>query len=151
MNDKYHKILVPYDGSKYSKRALLMATQLAKTNQAQMYVVNVVDISQVKPPGRLFSRSEQKSLEQIKRSAKESVKSTMLKIQQSCKDAGASTKSFVLEGAVSEKLLQFINQYGIDLVVIGSRGLSGISKIITLGSVSRNISELADCPVIIVH
>ncbi len=151
MNDKYRNILVPYDGSKYSKSALLMATQLAKTNQAQMYIVNVVDISQVKSPGKLFSRSEQKSLEQIKKSAKESAKSTLLKMQQSCEDSGVSTKSFVLEGIISEKLLQFINKYDIDLVVIGSRGLSGISKIMTLGSVSRNISELADCPVIIVH
>ena len=151
MNDTYSKILVPYDGSKYSKRALFMAIQLAKTNQAQMYIVNVVDISQVKPPGRLFSRSEQKSLEQIKKSVKESVKDAMLKIQQSCENSGVSTKSFVLEGLTSDKLLQFIHQYDIDLVAIGSRGLSGISKIMTLGSVSRKISELADCPVMIVH
>jgi nucleotide-binding universal stress UspA family protein len=151
MNGTYRNILAPYDGSEYSKKALHIDTQLAKINQAQVYVVNVVDISQVKPPGKFFSRSEQKSLEQIKRAVKESAKSSMYEIQQSGENFGISIKSFVLEGPVSKKLLQFIKQHNINLVVVGSRGLSGISRIMTLGSVSRNISEETDCPVIIVH
>lgn len=151
MNNTYHNILVPYDGSAYSKRALLLAKQLAKAHQAKLHIINVVNISQVNPPGRLFSSSEQKSLAQIKKTVMDSSKSMILEIQKNCESEGITTKSVVLEGQTSEKILRFIKENNVDLVVIGSRGLSGISKIMMLGSVSRAISELADCPVTIVH
>ncbi len=38
------------------------------------------------------------------------------------------------------------------MIVMGSSNrLSGISKIKALGSVTRKVSELANCPVLIVH
>lgn len=151
MNNAYRNILVPYDGSSYSKRALQLAKLLAKAHQAKLHIVNVVSISQVTTPGRFFSSSEQKSLDQIKKTIKESSKSMIDEIQKNCESEGITTKSVVLDGQISEKILRFIKENNIDLVVIGSRGLSGISKIMTLGSVSRTISELADCPVTIVH
>ena len=39
----------------------------------------------------------------------------------------------------------------IDLIIIGSQRLNKFSKIKALGSVSRKISENADCPVMIIH
>ena len=38
-----------------------------------------------------------------------------------------------------------------DMIVMGSHRLKGISKIKALGSVTRKVSEIADCPVLIVH
>ncbi len=151
MNSAYHNILVPYDGSTYSKRALQLAKELAKAHQAKLLIVNVVNVSQVNPPGRLFSSSQRKSLDQIKKSIIESSKSMITEVQKNCESTGITSKSVVLEGQPSEKILRFIKENDIDLVVIGSRGLTGISKIMTLGSVSRTISELADCPVTIVR
>ncbi len=62
-----------------------------------------------------------------------------------------TTKGSVLEGSTANELLKSIKENRIDLVVIGSQGLSGLSRIKALGSVSRKISELADCPVMIVR
>lgn len=151
MNNSYSKILVPYDGSKYSKKALHVAVQFAKNHQSRLYIINVVNISQVSPPGRIFSRSEQKSLNQIKNSIKEATKVMLYEIQMYCESSGIQTSDFILEGSTSEEILQFAKKNHIDLIIIGSRGLSGISKIMTLGSVSRAISEYADCPVMIIH
>lgn len=40
----------------------------------------------------------------------------------------------------------------VDMIVMGSSNrVQGLSKIKALGSVTRRVSELADCPVIIVH
>jgi nucleotide-binding universal stress UspA family protein len=39
----------------------------------------------------------------------------------------------------------------VDLVVMGSRRLKGASRIKALGSVARKVSEIAECPVLIVH
>jgi nucleotide-binding universal stress UspA family protein len=43
------------------------------------------------------------------------------------------------------------NKEKIDLVVMGSTGLKGIYKIRVLGSVSRQVCENANCPVMLVH
>ena len=57
-----------------------------------------------------------------------------------------------LNGYPSEKIIEFANNEKVDLIVIGNVGLSGLfSKVKALGSVSRNVSERASCPVLIVH
>lgn len=50
-----------------------------------------------------------------------------------------------------DAILKFVRGRKVDLIVIGSQGLHGIGKIRALGSVSRKVSELATCPVLIVH
>jgi nucleotide-binding universal stress UspA family protein len=53
---------------------------------------------------------------------------------------------------IAEKILEYAHSKKVDMIVIGSSNrLKGISKIKALGSVSRRVSELADCPVIIIH
>ena len=39
----------------------------------------------------------------------------------------------------------------VDLIIMGSTGLKGISKVRALGSVSRHVCENANCPVMLVH
>ncbi len=53
--------------------------------------------------------------------------------------------------SISDTILEFANKEKADLIVIGNIGLSGISKLKTLGSVSRSIAEKSSCPVLIVH
>jgi nucleotide-binding universal stress UspA family protein len=43
------------------------------------------------------------------------------------------------------------NKQKVDLIVMGSTGLKGISKVRVLGSVSRLVCENANCPVMLVH
>ena len=53
--------------------------------------------------------------------------------------------------SVSEQILRFASDNKINLIIVGSQRLNKISKIKALGSVSRKISENADCPVMIIH
>jgi nucleotide-binding universal stress UspA family protein len=52
-----------------------------------------------------------------------------------------------------DKIIEFADNEKADLIIIGSTGLRGISKIKVLGSVSRGVSERAtiSCPVMLVH
>jgi nucleotide-binding universal stress UspA family protein len=151
MGKSYSNILVPYDGSTYSQKALKMAFNMARAFDSAVHLVNVIDVSTVSPPGQIRSKDTRKTLDQIKSTVKTSVESYLQKIQKDYVDSGVIVKGFVLEGDITGKLLRFIEDYNIDLVIIGSRGLSGVSKIMTLGSVSRKVSELAKCPVVIVR
>lgn len=151
MSKQFSRILVPHDGSKYSQKALDMAIDIASAFDSSIYLVNVIEVSTVSPPGWSLSQDTRKTIEQIRNSVKSSAESQLQKIRKRYKDSGIIIKEFVLEGSVADKLLKFSYDKGIDLIGIGSRGLSGISKIMTLGSTSRKISELAKCPVIIVR
>jgi len=54
-------------------------------------------------------------------------------------------------GSAAEQILRFAKTNKIDMIIMGSRRLKGLSKINALGSVTRKVSEIADCPVLIVH
>ena len=54
-------------------------------------------------------------------------------------------------GNPAEQILETASTEKIDLVVLGSIGLTGLAKLKILGSVSRSVSERARCPVLIVH
>lgn len=54
-------------------------------------------------------------------------------------------------GSAADEILRFAQDNKIDTIVMGSRRLKGVSKLRALGSVTRKVSELADCPVLIIH
>ena len=147
----YDKILIPYDGSKFSEKALETAKTLAKTSDAALYIVSILDVSYVSPPGLIRSKETRKTIDQVRNSIRRSVETALEQRERECKYVGIKASTQISEGSVSDELLKFITKNKIDLVVIGSQGLSGFSKLKALGSVSRKISELADCPVMIVR
>jgi nucleotide-binding universal stress UspA family protein len=64
---------------------------------------------------------------------------------------GVDVSHIVTMGNASETIIDTAKKENIDLIVMGSRGLTGMKKIVALGSVTRNVSEHVRCPVLIVH
>jgi nucleotide-binding universal stress UspA family protein len=54
-------------------------------------------------------------------------------------------------GCPTEKIIEFAYKEGVDLIIMGRTGLAGFAKIKALGSVARNVSEKAKCPVLLVR
>jgi nucleotide-binding universal stress UspA family protein len=154
IKNDYKKIMVPYDGSKFSQKALEIAIEISKKFTASLYLVTIIDVSSVSPPGALLGSQKKvmkKSIDVIKSATTHKVEKMLLEKVSICKKNGIDTHYEVLDGAPSDAILKLIKKLRIDLVVIGSHGLSGFSKIKALGSVSRRVSELASCPVLISH
>ncbi len=149
-NKTYKNILVPFDNSKISHKALKVAKILSKSFDSTLHIVMVVDISNVASPGMIRSK-DTKSLEQIRASVKQSVRAIIKQKEEECSAEKIKVKVLVVEGTIVNEILKSIKENNIDLVVIGSRGLSGLSKMMALGSVSRKISEIADCPVMVIR
>lgn len=72
------------------------------------------------------------------------------KMEYSNSDISISTNVFIGKRPV-DKIIEFASNNKVDLIVMGTRGMSGISRIRALGSVSRGVAERADCPVLLVH
>ena len=74
-------------------------------------------------------------------------------VQRAAHDAlskGVEVETHVREGQPAEVIIHVANQEQADLIVVGSRGLTGIKRYL-LGSVSSKVSEHAPCSVMIVR
>ena len=56
----------------------------------------------------------------------------------------------MLEGHPPEQILKYAEEAGVDLIAMGSHGLSGVLSAL-MGSVSRKVLDHAKCPVLIVR
>ena len=64
--------------------------------------------------------------------------------------ANTSLKSQLPIGNPSDQIIQFANGERMELIIMGNTGLGGFSKIVS-GSVAKNVSEKAKCPVMLVR
>jgi len=151
---KYKKILVPYDGSKYSKKALLEAIDVAKEFGAELHIINVIDIS-TDVPSTVLQSTVNKKLRKLHREISEPHKAKVNTLLQEkvkmCKREGVDVFCDVMIGRPSESILKFAKDHRIELIMIGSRGLTKLKKLMALGSVSRKVAEEAKCPVMIMR
>lgn len=160
------KILVPYDGSNPSENAVKQAVKLANnfSDRSEIILLNVVQ--EVVLPPVMFETPRFRS----KITGDEITTAGLAKeLCQQMKEAGIKmlnekrqqimektsnrieVRTKVLIGYPSDKIIEYAKEENVDLIIIGNVGLSGMSKFRALGSVSRNVSERASCPVIIVH
>jgi nucleotide-binding universal stress UspA family protein len=153
----YERILVPFDGSEFAKKALDEAIKIAQNTNSVLYLCTVLTVSNIIPPGSLLglvqNTSAKKLHAKLVKSAKTEAERT-LNYQASvyCKSKGVKAYyKIIIDGNIAEEILKTAKQKLADLIVIGSQGLHGISRLKTLGSVSRKVSELADCAVLIVR
>ena len=149
------KILVPYDGSKFSVKALTRASELAHNLDSEIFLISVVNVGYISPPGLLHglikSKKEKIIIKNWSKSIKVNTEKMLTNAVKKCKSKGITASFSIEQGDVAVKILDFARDKKISLIIIGSHGLHGIGKLKTLGSVSRRISENAKCPVLIIR
>jgi nucleotide-binding universal stress UspA family protein len=157
---EFRKILVPHDGSKTSDKAVDAAIEFAKMSKdSHIILLHVIPEMQIQLvfewPIRSRKTGEtttttgyfQELYEEIKSSALKMLESRKLK----CQTAGISAETRSIVGYPSDVIIKHAEKDNVDLIVMGTTGLRGISKIKALGSVARHVSEEARCPVLLVH
>lgn len=156
----YRRILVPYDDSEYSKRALDFALAIARAFNSQLHLLNVVEELYVTPlmegqdiisPKTGERESFQYYLKELYQNMKNNAMEMLETQSRRIGMEGVETKTKVVLGHTPSKIVEYIREEKIDLVVMGTLGHKGISKIVGLGSVARKVSEDAPCPVILLH
>ena len=161
-SDVYGKILVPYDGSKHSCKALDHAIAIAKAGKSRSEVVllHVVsaypDYHFVERPARSIRTGEKTTLSrylvEVNEFMKQNAEDALAKEKEETRlSSNFEIKTAALSGPIAQTIFEYATRHKVDLIVIGSIGRSGLSKLRTLGSVSRSVSERAPCPVMIVH
>jgi universal stress protein A len=144
---KWAKILVPTDFSDHSDKALGQALEIAKYAKAKIYLLHVVH-EEVRRCASDYCLPED-MLQQMETgmvsAAKENLEKQLAKFPQA-KDVEIVTN--VRKGFPSEEILKEQQEKGIDLIVIGPLGRTGIARYL-VGSVTKNIVKEAKCPVLV--
>ena len=136
------KILVAVDGSKASLSAGNQAIDLAKKHQAELTALYVVpsDIryGQGNLKGVVMTAMErgQKYVDELKQNASET-------------KIGVRTDVVMSTNSVVKAIVEYAEEKKMDLIVIGSRGISGLKRML-LGSTASGVVTYADCPVLVV-
>ena len=134
------KILVPINGSKNSMRGLDEAIYLARQCHATITGLYVIPIYP-----RNFSDAIMPYQIHLTKSAKKFMESAKIK----CAEKGIIFKSKILFGSPSFEIDELVKRKGFDIIVIGSRGKSGLKEIF-LGSVANAVVHKSKVPVLVI-
>jgi nucleotide-binding universal stress UspA family protein len=151
----YKKILIAFDGSEPSKHALDQGISIANLTGAEVFIVSVVPrVMMPVFPDEGFGAApvtaaqdmteyQQKMRDIYAKSLKEAEDD----IAENYPDLKVSTE--LMEGRPSSTVVEEAEKKDAELIVIGSRGLGGITGWI-LGSTSRRVVESCKVPILVV-
>ena len=140
----FQKILVPTDFSEHADAALDTAIEVARSFGAKIWLLHCYAIH---PAGvaPYAIAAPVSYAEDIRKAAVQRLRACCEKIE---------TGGIVVEGSASqvyppEAIAEKAEEIGADLIVMGTRGLTGIKHVI-LGSVAERTMRVAPCPVLTV-
>lgn len=143
-------ILVPYDGSPLSKKALDLAKDLARNFNADLKLLMVIPVY-YPISDSVFSGAAVMNYQQVVKALTEQGEKEIKKITEKCREEGAKAFYKIVNDDVSDAIMKEVKKSKIDLIIMGSRRLTGVASLKRLGSTARHVSEHATCPVTIVH
>ncbi|ARS88379.1 universal stress protein [Natrarchaeobaculum aegyptiacum] len=138
----YDDILVPTDGSDTVPETLEHALPIAEDNDATIHALYVVD-------SRITTAA--KDVTDLETSLTDEGEAAVEAVEQRATDAGVDTETDVRNGTPAKTILEYADEQGIDLIVIGTRGKSPREKVTSLGSVSERVVDSASVPVFVVR
>ena len=150
--------MVPHDGSAVSDKALKMAIRFARKLKHEIILLHIIDLKSLQSDSIIKYIHEKPALDKAKTQLLKYLKTgseSMLKSRmEAVKKEGVKIRFTLGIGATSQGIVNVARSEKVDFIIMGSRGLSSESdkqkKFRLLGSVATRVSELADCPVMIV-
>ena len=141
---QFSKILVAIDFSPHSAKALEVAMGLAKTFSARIHLVHAYHL----PP--LVGMPDEIAIPpDFWTGVRDAAARKLEKAAQKVKAAGLPVETHLVEFAPSDAVVEIAKKTKVDLIVMGTRGLTGLKHAL-LGSVAERTLRLAPCPVLTV-
>lgn len=147
---EFRKVLVTFDGSVYSRDTIEWLAKAGLPNGTQVRVLMVIpefhdfrekelSIHQVTVLKKQWSKIRERSFQMMEEVA--------LSLGQTVGNQNLSIDA--VPGDPREKIIESANEFGADLIVMGSHGRSGLERML-IGSVSLHVAFSASCPVLVV-
>ncbi len=144
----YQRILVPVDGTSTAAQGLREAIELARDQKAEILLLHVVDEWRV-AAGDIAAVNLDAGAKALREAGAELLKQAEARVR----EAGIRVQTVLLEELgvpVGECVVQRARQWPADLIVCGTHGRNGISRVL-LGSSAEYILRHAPVPVLLVR
>lgn len=139
------RILVPYDFSSYSSKALNYALQFAEQFNAAVVVLHVVEPMPIVPTDVIAASPD---------TTGERIPAISSRMETLCREAAMphrlSVRSLVITGTPYERIVETAKSQDADLIIIATHGYTGF-KHFYMGSTTERVIRHAPCPVLVVR
>jgi nucleotide-binding universal stress UspA family protein len=136
------RILVPLDGSVIAEQALSHAIGLARFSGAKLILIRILEPF---PPVRSMSPAD---IRRVLQQAREWAEEYFERISMDLGEQNVLHETVFLEGRASVMIEQFAEQNDIDLILLSSRGRTGLTRWL-IGSVAERVVRGAKIPVLL--
>lgn len=146
----YKRIMIPLDGSKLAECVLPHLEEVAKAfKPGKVVLVQAVEPISV-PYGLKVSQFT--TLEQVQAfetHRKAEAEEYLQEVQARLRKRGIEAKAKVIYGKAADALSDFANNNRMDLVILATRGRSGLGRLV-LGGVAERLIRLVRVPVLVI-
>jgi nucleotide-binding universal stress UspA family protein len=128
------------------------AIKMAEKYSAEVALIHVVNLDQTLQLLGIYRLSYPDPIKEKIEAVRAEAQKWFNEIIRTAEQRGVRIKSNVIDSPMSvvAALLNYADQEKADLIIIGTRGRSGISKML-LGSVASGVVTFAPCPVVVVR
>lgn len=146
----YENILVPTDGSKTAEHAVDQAVDIASKYGSTVHVLYVVDVDATSYSlgSEQVDRIRQGHLDDMPEVEAEANEATHY-VADAAAEHGLTVEEHIRVGEPARAIRKFVEENDMDLIVMGSHGRSGLSRVI-LGSVTEKVLRRTRLPVLVV-
>ncbi|MGI6091651.1 MAG: universal stress protein [Veillonellaceae bacterium] len=133
-------ILVAYDGSRQSQKALEWAVDISAKTGAQITTVTVIKPPDFSPTGEIneFMYDAEKYYQPL-----------LDKVKKLGRNNGRDINTILLRGNPAEAIVRYAEANDADLIVTGTRGMGGFKSLV-IGSVAQKVVTYAKVPVLVI-
>ncbi len=143
----YKKILVPVDGSDWAERAIPHASRIARNNNAELILLTAYQ----KPMAEYQDQMALANVTEISDQIRERARNYMLGLRNELRAEGVNASYVIVEGKPpAETICDFVEEEGIDLVVMSTHGRTGLARFL-FGSVAQKVLQTVRVPVMLVR
>jgi nucleotide-binding universal stress UspA family protein len=146
----YDNILVPTDGSDTAESAVDHAIDIAEKYGATIHALYVVDIDATNYSlgTEQIDRIRRGDVDEMTEVKAEADEATGYVVDRAA-EHGLTVEEHVAAGQPARAIRKFVEDNDVDLVVMGSHGRSGLSRVV-LGSVAEKVLRRTRLPVLVV-
>jgi len=137
----YDNVLIATDGSKKSEAAVEHGLDLAESFDAHVHVLYVVE---TEATYILTVGLGDEEMEEYEEYGEETVSG----VAERAAERGLGATGVVRTGRISEEIVDYADENGVDGIVMGKQGRGAIEKY--LGSTAEKAARMSDLPVVIV-
>ncbi len=143
----FSKILVAHDFSEHARRAVEVATDLARRYDASLSIIHVQQLVQYTAPDVFPSTSWEQLGSVLLKVSKEQLEQAQ---QHAMTLSNTPITADLLHGSPVLEITRYARDGGFDLIVMGTHGRTGIARAV-VGSVAERVVRTAPCAVLTVH